>query len=78
MTNRDLRQIMEFAQDFGILIGLAVLLLIALIVGFVLRDKSKKVSAKNLDKRLKSTLAAGGSIDENGYVVDSKGMVISG
>lgn len=78
MTNRDLRAIMEFVQDFGILIGLAVLLLIALIIGFVPRDKSKKAGAKNLDKKLKATLAAGGSIDENVFVVNAKGMVIDG
>ncbi len=78
MTNRDLREIMEFVQDFGILIGLAVLLLVALIIGFVLRNKGKKGGAKKLDRKLKATLAAGGSIDENGYVVDSKGMVVAG
>jgi hypothetical protein len=78
VTNRDLRAIMEFTQDFGILIGLAVLLFIALIIGFVLRNKGKKDGAKKLDRRLQAALAAGGSIDENGYVVDSKGMVVDG
>lgn len=78
MTNRDLREIMEFVQDFGILIGLAVLLFIALIIGFVLRNKGKKSGAKKLNQKLQATLAAGGSIDENGYVVDSKGMVVDG
>jgi hypothetical protein len=54
---------MEFVQDFGILIGLAVLLLVALVIGLVLRKPADKKAAAAAGKK-------GGKGDKEEYLKD--------